>query len=65
MSATSKRNPLIAWRERLGLTQTAAAEALGCGRRSLQAWENERADQIPLYILLACAALERKVKPAK
>jgi DNA-binding XRE family transcriptional regulator len=59
------RNPIIAWRERHGLTQTAAAAALGCGRRSLQAWENERAGQIPLYILLACAAVALKIRPVK
>lgn len=59
------RNPLIAWRARMKLTQTDAAAALGCGRRSLQAWENERAEQIPRYILLACAAVERKVRPVR
>ena len=59
------RNPLVAWRARLKLTQSEAATAIGCGRRSLQAWENEREEQIPRYILLACAALERGVKPIK
>ena len=59
------RNPIVAWRARLKLTQSDAAAAIGCGRRSLQAWENEREEQIPLYILLACAALERGVKPIK
>lgn len=49
---------LIAWRKRMNLTQEAAAEKLGCGRRSLQQWEDpERPQPIPKYIGLACAAL--------
>lgn len=47
---------LITWRKRLNLTQEAAAEKLGCGRRSLQQWEGGIHD-IPKYIGLACAAL--------
>ena len=47
---------LKSWRKRLGLSQIAAAQALGCGRSSLQAWENGTND-IPKYIGLACAAL--------
>lgn len=52
MTATA----LKAWRKRLNLSQTRAAELLGCGRSSLQAWESEVND-IPKYIGLACAAL--------
>jgi transcriptional regulator with XRE-family HTH domain len=48
---------LHAWRKRLGLSQAAAAEALGCGRRSLQQWE-AGIHLIPLYIALACDAIE-------
>lgn len=47
---------LIDWRKRHGLTQAAAAEALGCGRRSLQLWENGT-NEIPRYIGLACTAV--------
>lgn len=50
------------WRKRLGLSQTKAAEELGCGRRSLQQWESG-ANQIPKYIALACAAVSRGIKP--
>ena len=34
---------LIAWRERNDYTQRTAAEMLGCSRRSLENWEQERA----------------------
>jgi transcriptional regulator with XRE-family HTH domain len=47
---------LIAWRKRLDLTQTAAAIALGCSRRSLHTWERGETE-IPKYIGLACAAI--------
>ena len=53
------------WRERLygerGIT--AAAEALGCSRTSIRAWETGRHD-IPRYIELACEALEIQPKIA-
>lgn len=49
---------LVEWRRRLNLTQAAAAAALGCGRRSLQQWEDPARPQgVPKYIGLACAAL--------
>ena len=54
-------SPLKAWRERMGLTQTAAAKALGCARNSLLAWESG-ASRCPHYITLACAELERRAK---
>ena len=47
---------LKACRKRLGLSQEAFAEALGCGRRSLQNWESG-SSPVPRYIGLACAAL--------
>jgi DNA-binding transcriptional regulator YiaG len=34
---------LIAWRERNDYTQRDAAEMLGCSKRSLENWEQERA----------------------
>lgn len=43
---------LRAWREALGLTQSAAAEEIGCGRRSWQQWETGKSP-VPKYILLA------------
>lgn len=47
---------LTAWRERLGLNRVQAAEALGCSREALRAWETgERA--IPKYIALAAKAV--------
>lgn len=58
-------NPIAAWRKRMGLTQTEAALALGCGRRSLQNWENGLPELIPPYILLACAALTKGIRPIK
>ncbi len=49
---------LIAWRQRLHLTVVAAAKALGCSRRAIQSWEAGRT-RIPLYVELACHAVER------
>jgi transcriptional regulator with XRE-family HTH domain len=46
----------VAWRERLHLSQAAAASLLGCGRRSIQLWENAT-NEIPKYIALACMAV--------
>jgi len=55
---------LKAWRERMGLSQTVAAEALGCARNALRAWESgER--RVPHYIGLACAEIERAKKEGK
>ena len=34
---------LVAWRDRNNYTQRAAAEMLGCSKRSLENWEQERA----------------------
>lgn len=50
-----------AWRERLGLNRIDAAAALGTGRNQPQRYEEGQ--EIPLYIALACAALERKIDP--
>jgi len=45
------------WRERLGLSRSGAAEALGLSRNMPQRYEDGEAD-IPLYVELACAHLE-------
>jgi DNA-binding transcriptional regulator YiaG len=47
---------LTAWRQRLGLTKVAAAEALGCSRDALLKWEQGE-HPVPRYIALACAAI--------
>jgi DNA-binding transcriptional regulator YiaG len=48
---------LVAWRERMGLSKSAAAAALGCHRNALANWE-KGAYPPPPYIALACDALE-------
>jgi DNA-binding XRE family transcriptional regulator len=53
---------LVRWRKRHGLTQVEAAAVLGCGRRSIQLWEN-RTNEIPHYIALACAAVALGITP--
>jgi transcriptional regulator with XRE-family HTH domain len=47
---------LIAWRKRMNLNQTEAAEAIGISRRSLHTYEKGEAE-IPKYVGLACAAI--------
>lgn len=49
------------WRERLGLSRTGAAEALGLGRNQPQRYEDGQ--EIPLYVALACAAISLGVPP--
>lgn len=49
------------WRKRLKLSQQGAAEALGCARNSIRAWESGTA--IPRYIALACAAIAYGLPP--
>jgi transcriptional regulator with XRE-family HTH domain len=46
---------LIAWRNRMKLNQSKAAEALGVSRRAWGMYERGESD-IPKYIRLACAA---------
>lgn len=49
------------WRKHLHLTQTAAAETLGCSRRSIINWEQGK--PIPRYIALACRAIANQMRP--
>jgi len=51
-----------AWRERLGLTAKAAAEALGCSRTTVAGYAAGTV-RIPRYIALACAAIAQGVPP--
>jgi DNA-binding XRE family transcriptional regulator len=51
-----------AWRERLGMTATDAARAIGCSRTSIGAWESGR-NKIPRYIALACQAIANGLPP--
>lgn len=51
------------WRVRNGLSQTVAAEALGCSRTSIKNWENSPARELPKYVALACAALAYGLEP--
>lgn len=60
--------PIAAWRARMGLSQRAAAEALGMSLSGYQ--EQERgakfggqAREASRVLLLACAALEHRLDP--
>jgi transcriptional regulator with XRE-family HTH domain len=47
------------WRERMGFTKSEACRQLGLSRPAWDAYENgERS--MPLYVALACEALERR-----
>jgi DNA-binding XRE family transcriptional regulator len=50
---------LIAWREKLGISQREAAKALGTARQSYSNYEAGKA-AIPKFIALACQALAAK-----
>ena len=54
-------SPLTAWRDRLGLSQRGAAEALGCSRDAWRRWEADP-ETAPLYITLAMQAIEANRK---
>jgi len=62
--STTSPNTITAWRSRLGLTISGAAEQLGCARNSLAAYEAGRTP-IPRYIALACAAIAQGIPPIK
>lgn len=53
---------LTAWRQRLGLSKVAAAEALGCSRDALLKWEQGKYP-VPRYIALAAAAIAHGLPP--
>jgi len=58
------RSAIARWRERLNLNQKEACNRIGCSRPALRSWE--RGDTTPpLYVLLACAAVEEEVKPIR
>ncbi len=66
--ATMRPDDFRAWRERMLLSQPAAAEALGISRSAVQMYElgcrkddRDRPVLIPKPVRLACAALERGI----
>ncbi|MBS9476225.1 helix-turn-helix domain-containing protein [Ancylobacter radicis] len=58
-----------AWREAMGMSQTAAAKALGISKGSIELYEaGKRRDDgrpviIPLTVALACSALYHRLGP--
>lgn len=62
-------NPLGAWRARMGLSQRAAAAALGITLTTYQqhergrSWRTGEAVEPPATLLLACAAIEHGIRP--
>lgn len=50
----------LAWRKRLGLTVRGAAAALGIHQETVSAYGTGKSP-VPLYIALACEALESRV----
>lgn len=60
--------PIARWRARMGLSQRAAAEALGMSLSGYQEQErgagfDGRPREAPRVLLLACAALEHQLTP--
>jgi transcriptional regulator with XRE-family HTH domain len=53
---------LKAWRLERKLSQAAAAERIGCSRRSIQQWESG-ANPVPDYIAMAVAAASMNLPP--
>lgn len=59
---------IAAWRARMGLSQRAAAQALGVALTTYQQWErgtSRRTGQpveVPRVVVLACEALERDAR---
>lgn len=51
-----------AWRAKMNLTLTGAAVRLGSTRVTVTAWEDGKS-RIPLYVALACAAVQRGLEP--
>lgn len=57
-----KAEDFTAWREKMGLNRVQSAEALGLSRNMPKRYEDGEAE-IPLYIALACAALDFGLPP--
>lgn len=53
---------LLRWREAMDFSAVDACAMLGCSRQALRNWETG-ATKVPRYILLACAALAKGLKP--
>jgi DNA-binding XRE family transcriptional regulator len=52
----------LAWRNDVGLSQKAAAEQLGLGRRTVQDYEAGRYP-VPRSVALACSAIFHRLEP--
>lgn len=69
ITLAARSTALARWRDRMGISQRAAAQALGLALTSYQDRERgisrKTGEQIgtPLSLLLACAALEHGVGP--
>ena len=57
-----RQNILKVWREQMGYSQREAVKELGCSRRALDGWENDR-HEVPRYIALAMSALTVDMPP--
>lgn len=71
MATTENTTPIVRWRARMGLSQRAAAHALGVVLLTYQQYERgatfagNRPRPVPLAVLLACAAIEHGIEPIK
>lgn len=54
--------PLASWQARMKLNKLEISIALGIARNTLDGYLNG-SQPIPKYIALACAAIEKKIKP--
>ena len=68
MAGTDDRTPIARWRARMGLTQRAAAAALGMSLTGYQAQERGASfagttREASRALLLACAAIEAGLSP--
>jgi hypothetical protein len=59
--ATRYNTPLALWRIRHNFSITEATRRIGCSRNAWQRWERGE-HHPPLYILLACIAIEREIE---
>lgn len=55
-------NQFTEWRVKMGLSKSAAADAIGVSRNMPQKYESGGA-LIPTYVALACAAYEKQIPP--